>query len=120
MSHLTRRTVLLATPAAAATGPASASPQSGWAATPSHVSSSLSGEMRDYFTSANTKKLLAACENAGINSWPSRADRHIMRLLHEYRQEGGRIQWIAETTSDYGDPKRNLGGARRPPPQANR
>jgi hypothetical protein len=77
----------------------------------SHVSSNLSDEMRDYFTTANTKKLLAACERAGINTWQSRADRHIMRLLHEYRQEGGRIQWIAQTASEYGDLKRNLGEA---------
>lgn len=77
----------------------------------SHVSGQLSAEMRDYFTSANTKKMLAACERAGIDTWQSRADRHIMRLLHEYRQEGGRIQWIAQTASEYGDLKRNLGEA---------
>lgn len=77
----------------------------------SHVSGQLSAEMRDYFTAANTKKMLAACERAGIDTWQSRADRHIMRLLHEYRQEGGRIQWIAQTASEYGDLRRNLGEA---------
>src|SRR5690242_7386198 len=50
----------------------------------SHVSAKLDAEMRDYFTAANAKKMLAACEQAGINTWQSRADRHIMRLLHEY------------------------------------
>ncbi len=77
----------------------------------SHVSGALSSEMRDYFTTANVKRLLEACESAGINAWQSRADRHIMRLLHEYRQEGGKIQWIAQTASEYGDLKRNLGEA---------
>jgi len=77
----------------------------------SHVSGALSAEMRDYFTAANTKKMLAECERAGITAWQSRADRHIMRLLHEYRQEGGAIQWIAQTASEYGDLKRNLGEA---------
>lgn len=77
----------------------------------SHVSGQLSAEMRDYFTAANTKKLLAACERSGIDTWQSRADRHIMRLLHEYRQEGGRMQWIAQTASEYGDLQRNLGEA---------
>ncbi len=77
----------------------------------SHVAGALSAEMRDYFTAANTKKMLAECEAAGINAWQSRADRHIMRLLHEYRQEGGRIQWIAQTASEYGDLGRNLGEA---------
>jgi hypothetical protein len=77
----------------------------------SHVSNELSAEMRDYFTSTNTKKLLAACERAGVNTWQSRADRHILRLLHEYRQEGGRIQWIAQTASEYADLRRNLAEA---------
>ncbi|MBI4892799.1 MAG: hypothetical protein HY821_19405 [Acidobacteria bacterium] len=77
----------------------------------SHVSGSLSSEMRDYFTTANVKRLLEACESAGINAWQSRADRHIMRLLHEYRQDGGKIQWIAQTASEYGNLKRNLGEA---------
>lgn len=120
----TRRSILLAAPAAVAAsqaampkirlGPYSVSrlivggnPVSA----NSHVSGQLSAEMRDYFTAANTKRLLAACERAGIDTWQSRADRHIMRLLHEYRQEGGRMQWIAQTASEYGDLKRNLGEA---------
>ena len=74
----------------------------------SHVSPQLDGEMRDYFTVANAKKLLAACEQYGINTWQSRGDRHIMRLLHEYRLEGSKIQWIAQTATEYGDLKRNL------------
>jgi hypothetical protein len=74
----------------------------------SHVSSQLSTEMRDYFTVVNAKKLLADCERAGINTWLARADRHIMRLLNEYRREGGRIQWIAMTALEYGDLRVNL------------
>jgi len=74
----------------------------------SHVSPQLDGEMRDYFTTANVKKLLADCERAGINTWQSRGDRHIMRTLHEYRLEGGRIQWIAQTATEYRDLRRNL------------
>jgi len=74
----------------------------------SHVSAALSQEMIDYFTAANVKRLLADCERAGINTWQSRGDRHIMRLLHEYRLEGGRIQWIAQTASEYADIARNI------------
>jgi hypothetical protein len=74
----------------------------------SHVSPQLDAEMRDYFTTANVKKLLTDCVRAGINTWQSRADRHIMRALHEYRLEGGRIQWIAQTATEYGDLRRNL------------
>ncbi len=74
----------------------------------SHVSGAVSRAMRDYFTAANVKKLLARCEQAGINTWQSRGDRHIVRLLHEYRLEGGRIQWIAQTASELGDIPRHI------------
>lgn len=118
---LSRRSVIAAPLAAAAQGrpplpqvpfgPASVSrlivggnPVSGF----SHVSRALDEEMMDYFSAANVKKLLAACEQAGINTWQSRADRHILRLLREYRNEGGRIQWIAQTASEAADFARNV------------
>ncbi len=74
----------------------------------SHVSGQLSQEMTDYFTAANVKKLLADCERAGINTWQSRGDRHIMRVLHEYRQDGGTIQWMAQTASELEDIPRHI------------
>jgi hypothetical protein len=74
----------------------------------SHMSPKLDAEMCDYFTAANVRKLLSECERAGINTWQSRGDRYIMRMLHEYRQAGGHIQWIAQTASEYGDLNRNL------------
>ncbi len=73
----------------------------------SHMSAALSQEMLDYFTSTNIKRLLRACETSGVNTWQSRGDRHIIRLLHEYRQEGGRVQWIAQTATEI-DFDRNL------------
>jgi hypothetical protein len=74
----------------------------------SHTSSTLDRAMRDYFTAANTKKLLARCEQAGVNTWQSRGDRHILRLLNEYRLEGGRLQWIAQTASELADIPRHI------------
>jgi hypothetical protein len=74
----------------------------------SHVSGELSREMADYFTAANIKKLLRECELAGINTWQSRGDKHIMRLLREYRLEGGRIQWIGQTASEFASVSRNI------------
>lgn len=74
----------------------------------SHLSPQTDVEMRDYFSAANVKKLLAECERCGINTWQSRGDRHIIRLLNEYRMEGSAIQWIAQTASEYGDLQRNL------------
>ena len=74
----------------------------------SHVSGELDREMRDYFTAAKVKDLLRRCEEAGINTWQSRGDRHVMRLLNEYRLEGGRLQWIAQTASEMADIPRNI------------
>jgi len=74
----------------------------------SHQSRALDEEMMDYFSAANVKKMLAQCERAGINAWLSRADRHVLRLLREYRNEGGRIQWIAQTASELADFARNV------------
>jgi len=74
----------------------------------SHLSGELSREMVDYFSAANVKRLLRDCEQAGINTWQSRGDRHIMRLLNEHRLEGGRIQWIAQTASELADIPRNI------------
>lgn len=83
----------------------------------SRQSRALHEEMRDDFDAANVKKLLAACEQAGINTRQCRADRHILRLLREYRNEGGRIQWIAQTASEMADFARSVreAAAVRPP-----
>lgn len=74
----------------------------------SHVSPRMSSEMRDYFTTANVLKLLRDCEQAGINTWQSRGDRHILRLLNEHRLEGGHLQWIAQTASELADIPANI------------
>jgi hypothetical protein len=74
----------------------------------SHLSPQLSREMTDYFTAERVKKLLSDCEAAGINTWQSRGDRHIMRLLNEYRLEGGKIEWIAQTASEVADVPKNI------------
>jgi hypothetical protein len=82
----------------------------------SHVSAELSREMANYFSAAAIKQLLRECESAGITTWQSRGDRHIMRLLNEYRLEGGRIQWIAQTASELADIPRNIGDIARMEP----
>ena len=74
----------------------------------SHVSNSMSLEMRDYFTAQNVLKLLRDCEQAGINTWQSRGDSHIIRLLNDHRLEGGHLRWIAQTASEMADIPRNI------------
>lgn len=74
----------------------------------SHLSRAMDEEMMDYFSAANVKKLLAQCGRAGITAWLSRADKHILRLLREYRNEGGRLHWIAQTATEMADFARNV------------
>jgi len=63
----------------------------------SHAGPARTTAMLDYFTAENAKKLLRHCEECGINTGFMRADNHIIRLLREYWNEGGKIQWFAQT-----------------------
>jgi hypothetical protein len=62
----------------------------------SHQSAERDREMLDYYTVARIKQTLAEAEAAGINTCVLRIDAHIWRMLHEYRLDGGQIQWIAQ------------------------
>ena len=66
----------------------------------SHVSAGLDEEMADYFTAENIKRTLRDCEAAGITAVQARGDRHIQRVLREFRNEGGSLDWIAQTASE--------------------
>jgi hypothetical protein len=66
----------------------------------SHVSAETDAEMEDYFTTQKIKDTLRACEQNGVNAAQMRADKHIMRVLREYRLEGGKIQWLAQTAPE--------------------
>ncbi|HOS95079.1 MAG TPA: hypothetical protein PLQ54_17320 [Armatimonadota bacterium] len=66
----------------------------------SHQPGSASREMRDYFTTARIIEVLARCESLGITTFVGRADAHIIRVLHEYWNAGGRVAWIAQTAPE--------------------
>jgi len=74
----------------------------------SHTSVALDKEMMDYFTAENTKTLFRECERCGINTTQLRGDSHIMRLLREYANEGGKLHWIAQTASEMADLRANV------------
>jgi len=69
----------------------------------SHQNAERNREMMDYYSVTRIKETLRKAEEAGVNTVMARADRHIRRLIREYRNEGGAIQWIAQTPSEYGD-----------------
>jgi hypothetical protein len=69
----------------------------------SHQSPERDREMIHYYTSERIMEALRKAEAAGINTFFGRTDRHVMRLLAEYWDRGGRIQWFGQTASELGD-----------------
>jgi len=74
----------------------------------SHYSPALDKAFMDYYSTDNIKRALFECERCGLNTMQSRGDRHIMRMINEYRNEGGTLQWIAQTASEMSDQAANV------------
>lgn len=66
----------------------------------SHQNPQRDRAMRDYYTTAQIKATLRQAELCGINTFLGRTDRHITRTVLEYRNDGGAIQWIAQTAPE--------------------
>jgi hypothetical protein len=70
----------------------------------SHQGQNRDREMLHYFTATRIKQTLREAESLGINTLLARVDQHIVRILMEYWDEGGTIQWIAQTCPELGAP----------------
>lgn len=68
----------------------------------SHQSPETDWEMRHYFSTSRIKSLLRDAEGLGVNTLLARTDYHVMRTLMEYRDEGGTLQWFAQTCPEVG------------------
>jgi len=71
----------------------------------SHQSPEASRRMAHYYTTARLKEVLFEAERLGVNTIIARGDRHVTRLLLEYWDEGGRLQWVAQTCPELGPPE---------------
>jgi hypothetical protein len=69
--------------------------------------------MTHFFTTQRIKDTLREAERLGINTIVARADHHIMRVLLEYWDEGGTIQWLAQTCPEIGTIGRGVDNAVR-------
>ena len=69
----------------------------------SHMSPEMDQVMRRFFSTARIKQLLFEAEELGVNTLIARTDHHVMRVLLEYWDEGGRLQWFAQTCPEIGD-----------------
>ena len=74
----------------------------------SHVSEALDDEMIDYYTMPKIMALFDECLKYGINTFQSRGDRHQMRAFLEHSLAGGKIQWIAQTASEFRSIEANI------------
>ena len=77
----------------------------------SHQNPEIDREMVRYFTVANIKKTMAQAESLGITGFLGRVDKHIRRTLLEYWDEGGAIQWLAQTAPEFTSLSGNVAGA---------
>jgi hypothetical protein len=68
----------------------------------SHQGIARDHEMRHFFTAARIKDTLRSAEAVGVNTLIARSDFHVMRLLMEYWDEGGSLQWFAQTCPEVG------------------
>jgi hypothetical protein len=64
--------------------------------------------MRAYYTVARIKETLKEAEARGITTFTGRADNHVIRMLMEYWDEGGTIQWLAQTCPGVGTLERGV------------
>jgi hypothetical protein len=56
----------------------------------------------------NLLALLDECLRHGINTVQTRGDRFTMRMYLEHRENGGQIQWLAQTASEFRDIPANI------------
>ena len=77
----------------------------------SHQNPQLDREMTRHFTTARIKETMSQAEALGINTFLGRADAHIRRVLLEYWDEGGAIQWFAQTAPEFTSLSGNVAGA---------
>jgi hypothetical protein len=69
----------------------------------SHQSADVDLAMRRYYTADRIKRTIREAESVGVNTILARTDYHIIRLLLEYWDEGGAVQWFAQTCPEVGD-----------------
>ncbi len=71
----------------------------------SHQGVEMDQQMVGWFTLDRTKGLLREAESLGINTFIARTDPNVMRVAREYRDEGGKIAWFAQTCPPEGPPE---------------
>jgi hypothetical protein len=69
----------------------------------SHQGVERDERMVHYYTTARIKATLFEAQRLGLGGFVARTDFHVMRMLLEYRDDGGTLQWLAQTCPEVGD-----------------
>jgi hypothetical protein len=77
----------------------------------SHQNPDRDKEMVRYYTTARIKDTMDEAESLGMNTFLGRADKHIRRTLMEYWNDGGEIQWFAQTAPEFSSLSGNVAQA---------
>lgn len=77
----------------------------------SHQSGEADQAMVHYYTAAKIKETIREAESLGVNTLIARTDLHVMRVLLEYKDEGGEVQWFAQTCPGVGSNELCIGRA---------
>ena len=77
----------------------------------SHQGDARDAEMKHYYTVAKIKETLRQAESLGITTHLSRSDHHVIRYMMEYRDEGGKMVWLAQTCPEIGNTLRGVQNA---------
>ena len=68
----------------------------------SHQNPETDWAMRHFFSGAKIKEILREAQSLGVNTIIARSDYHVMRLVLEHKDEGGTLQWFAQTCPEVG------------------
>ena len=71
-----------------------------------HQRAQASRDMIHYYTMDRIKRTMRQAEEAGITTLIGRADQHVIRTFVEYWDEGGKLQWLAQTCPGVGPSER--------------
>ncbi len=63
----------------------------------SHLNPTTDTDMRSHFTEERVFSMLRQCEEVGINAVQSRGSLPMMETIKKYRDQGGRLLWLAQT-----------------------
>jgi hypothetical protein len=68
----------------------------------SHQGTERDREMVRFYTSRRVLDTMHEAQKLGINTVIARTDNFVMRMLMEFEQEGGSLQWFAQTCPEVG------------------